>query len=277
MTRQTYARPLTFRFLARNGKPGDGTTTQNPPSLTDFLRSTPAAQEEFDRIIEERLSRSTRSRDEGGRFTPKEKEELETLRREKQERERQALEEKGRYDAAVNSIREEYTGKEKSWQQERDELLRDIKHDRVTSNLVVALTTAGAVNPEKAAKLLMDRVTLNDRREVVVLQEDGKTPAFRAGRPLAIKDLVEDAKATDPYLFKAETSGEASGAQGGSGGRSSEGVGDGPQDQDVKDAEDEYAAAKARAEKSGSAADVVSVRQAKRKLDAIKDLKAKKR
>lgn len=254
-----------------------------PPSLTDLLKTTPGLQDQLDTLIEERLARAGGGGGgRGGVRLPSEiAKELEDLRKFKLTADQQKALAEGNYNAALQSATEEFRTKEKSFQEERDQLLRDIRHDRVESRLVIEATAAKAKNPKAIAKLLADRVDLDDNRQVIVKDASGK-PIYKGGALLQVKDLVAQHMREEPWAYDAEgdrvPEGSPATRRGG-------GDGDLPSndqaglDAEIAEAQKAYDTAHAAAMRGGASPSAISLsKTAKRKLTELleKRDKAKK-
>ncbi len=205
-----YARPVSRAWRVCETPPAEKKQEPPPkPKFTDLLKDD-EYQHELNTIIEERLARE---RKKFGNVDA-DREELERLRKEADARERKRKEEQGNYESALADREKEIEKERNKWKEREGGLLSEIKHDRCTSQLIAVASSLGAIKPEQIARLLGDRVDLDDDRKVVVLDEDRKPMRF-AGKPVTIKDLVEKFKEEEPHLFKAENSGEGSGSKGG--------------------------------------------------------------
>ncbi len=248
-------------------------------SLSELLRENPAYQGELNDVIEGRLAQFRRNNPPASK---EEREELDRLRGIEKQREKEALEKKGEYDRIIENVRKEYTEKETGAQRTIEGLLSEIKHDRCITQLTLEATQAGAMNPQAIAKLLQDRVTLDEDRRPVVLAEDGKTPwvSARTGKPVSIKELIEKHKTENGWAYKAETHGESAGSTGAGTSTSDAGVttphlGDlSGIDKQIKDAEDAYEKAHIRAQQGGDPAAIGEAKKARRVLEDLKKQKA---
>lgn len=232
------------------------------------------SQEELDEIIEGRLSRDRKVR-KAAEPDGDTAAELETLRQEKKSRERQALIDKGNYEAALKSTHDEYGSKEKKWTTERDTLLGEIRHDRVTGALTNQLIKAEALNPEVLAIALERRADLDEDRRVRVLREDGE-PWFKNGKPMGLADLVAEFKDRNPWAFKA--AGDA-GEPGGLGGGNSTGDegGDPKETSTLSQLEADYKEKHERAKASVNQQDILEARKARKALEDFKERSKKKK
>lgn len=275
-------------LLARDGEPGAGGgsgagagTGTGTPSGTGGGSGwkAPASQDELDQIIETRLARERvafrREIDQlaaARGSDPKEREELEALRKEKVERERKAQEERGQYDRALDSVRKEHETEREKIAREKEELLTELRQTRCNDALLAAASDAGAINARQVARLLEANVKLNDKRQVVVLDDQGE-PWLKGGKNIAIADLMEKFSHDNPHLFKAP----AGAGAGSAGGASTSDTGAEGIEGQIAAAQEAYDKAHAAAEASGGAMpDVTKARQARRELDRLIAEKKKK-
>lgn len=200
-------------------------TPPQAPRLTDLLKQHPNLQDDIDAIIEDRLTRGGRGGGGGGgrggvRVPTEVQQELETLRQEKADRERIEAEKRGEYEKVTNSLRETHQQEVQRLKAHQDELLKDIRHDRCFSQLVVEATMAGAIDARAVATMLQNQVSLDDERKTIVLGPDGKA-AYKGGRLVTLKDLVEQHRRDSAWAYKAAIDGDqppqGTQAKGGSG------------------------------------------------------------
>lgn len=182
-------------------------------------------QKELDDLISSRLARERAiwERKTGG--SADERDELERLRKaEKDRAEAEALK-KGEFERVTTSLKDEHAKKEQGWQKERSDLVGEIRKDRCEGAIIAAAAEFNAYSPAQVAKLLSDRVDLDEARQVTVLGEDGK-PVYKAGALLSVKELVKTFLDGNPHLVKAT---QTQGGSGSKGGASTTGTGAGPQ------------------------------------------------
>ncbi len=228
---------------------------------------TPEQQDHINQTVEARLRKARQEwekRSAGG--SPEEREELERLRAAQKKREEEEAIKKGEYERLVQSAKDETARKQQAWEKERGELLGDLKRDRCDGTIISAAAKFGAYNPAQVAKLLNDRVILDDARQVVVLGEDGK-PAYKAGNPLTPEELVRSFLDDNPHLVKASNPQGGSGAKGG---KTNAGDGGSAHLTDVDKIKAEIADLEESIRKGGMPKDADSVKllQLKRKLAA---------
>lgn len=249
-----------------NGNTGDGGGAGDKrftqAELDDILKR---------RLADERAANERRMRELG--VSGKDKEELERLRNEAADRARKDLEEKGRYDAALKSKDEEFARERETFTARTTRLTNKLRERTITAELVSAAAGAGALDPSEVAQILSGRIRLTDDFEPEVLDAHGQ-PAFKAGRPLTIAEMVQQYLDEKPHHRKpAET-----GAAGAKGGKTTdaEGAAEGAPTAEIAKLEADLKAADEKAQKSRSAADVTRAHQIKRKLEAARKALAKK-
>lgn len=258
------------------------------PKLADVLKGAKfedvvaagGFQDHIDQLIEKRLARARKDGGGGGDtgLTEAEKQELEKLRQATKAREQQDLEEKKRYDAIIANKDKEYGETLKARDDEYKGLLSDYQRAVIDDALLAEAAAAGATNAHVVAKVLKDRVRLDKKRKIEVLDADGD-PMLKGGKPLTIKQLLEAAKVEYPMLFKADADGEGAGGSGGKGGKSTDdqgGEGD-PEslsalETELKALEEEQKKIRESAQTNPSQANLDKGVEIRRK---IKDLKAK--
>jgi hypothetical protein len=220
------------------------------------------SQADLDAVIEDRLQRERRKH----AGSDAERQELERLRTDQRERERKEAEAKGNYERALASKDEEFQRRESSLKERESTLLKELRRDRVDNSVMAA--AADAINPSVVARLLNDRVQLDDELRVVVLDEAGR-PEYEGGKPRSVASLVRSFLNENPYLVKPSGTGGA-GSQGGASGSDQGGMQDGQSRgaleallKDLEEAED-------KARSTGDPADVTKAAAARRRFDAKK-------
>jgi hypothetical protein len=204
--------------------------------------------------------------------TPEEKAELQRLRDAEKERERKALEAKGEYDRIIDSVKKDADEKLTAAQKETNRARQILRERTVHAEVIAAAAKYNAFNPKQVAKLLEDRIQIDDNYNVVVYDDHGK-PALKAGNPLTVDELVSQYLDESPNLRK--TSGtEGSGSQGGRTGSPETAEpgkgGSGAADEQVKAAKQEWDALAKIANESKTPADITKAHQAKRRYEKAK-------
>lgn len=258
-----------FLFDVAGDGTGGGTPAADPFKDIKSLDQLPAHLKELiNGVVSQRV---TEARNGGGSATSQaDKEELERLRKFEQERVQKDNEAKGNYDLALKSKDESFETERKSFKAREEKILGRLREKSVRSELVNAAASENAYNPKQVADLLERRVRLTDEFEQEVLNEDGKTPAFKAGAPLTPAQLVAQYLDENPHLRKPSGT-DGSGARGGKT-TDAEGAGDTTDKTptDVKAAFDAWQAADKKAKDSNSAGDVTKAHQAKRLYERVK-------
>jgi hypothetical protein len=235
------------------GSPGQGAGT----------RATYYTPDEVNEIVEARLARE-RAKLEARFGGPGALEELERLRREEAERKRREEEAKGNYERALQSAAEEHQ-KQLAALREREEKLRaELRTDRVRANIIAAAAELSAINPDQVADLLEGRrVDMDPETLTVVCYDEHRKPAFVGGKPMTVKQLVSDYLQANPHLMRPSGTG-GSGSTGGAGtSTTGTSVAGG---RELELARQRVQELRAKAEKSGSYADVTAVFRAERDL-----------
>jgi hypothetical protein len=241
-----------------NGGGGTGGGSNTPPART-------FTQAELDEIIEERLGRERTKI--STKYKGVDPDDYERLKREDAERRRKEAEEEKNYQAALKSQEESYAQKEKTWKEERESLLGEVKTERIHNRLLNAASKSNAYDPNQVAKLLSDRVKLGDDRQPITLS-DGGEPAYKDGKPLTVDQLVSDYLDRNPHLVKASGT-TGAGANGGSS-TSGEGQRTKGEKPELTKARDTFAQMEQKlAGKRPTAAELAELQKAKRIVDQL--------
>lgn len=226
------------------------------------------SEEEFEERIKGRLRRARQQweRENGGAPNADEAAELQRLRTAEKEREQKELERKGEYDRILKSKDESFTSERTTWQKERDELLGTIRKDRIDNALISAAAKHGAKNPSMVAKLLRDEIDLDEKREVVVLDEDRK-PRLKGGQYMPVEERVREFLDQTPELVAPSNPHGGAGSRGGAS-TSAEGSASRGNPQ-VRELEEELAKVQEAAKKGDTGANV-KVLQIQRRINEVK-------
>lgn len=265
--------------------PGDGGGSNNnpppnpPPNPPKDTRVVFDTQDDFNRVITERVDRATRAKlRDMGLDTPADAQELIRLRAAEAERQEKEQLAQQNYEAAKKSIEEAAATRVKAAETARDQILSELRHDRIHNQLISAAAEFGASYPEEVATLQQHRVRLDDSLRPVVYEEDGKTPAFKDGKPVSVRQLMEGFLLARPSYRKAPVIDPS--APDGSGSRGGGQQGDTPPantDPDIQKLEAAFKAAEEAARKHNTTANVTAAHAAKRALENAKREKANKK
>lgn len=239
--------------------------------IKSLTKLNPKAQRAIDAIVESRLAADRRKRQ--GTVDPDVTRRLTEAETKLREKERKEAEAKGEYERVTNSLREEFTGKESTWKQEREQLLGTIKQDRVTNALIMAASNADAVDPSDIAGLLANRVQLDDDLNVVVLDANGNK-WLKGGVPVTVNQLVAWHKQQKGHMYTVKGADEGDGEGSGSGGGNGDGDADGGTKngvsaKDIADAQAKYDELHKAAASAPSDANISASVAARRKLEAL--------
>ena len=264
-------------WILRDGEAAPGDTppapTPDPPKTPEPTPDPPKAPSpaEIDRMVEQRVQaardqirqsvQGEMERKYGARID--ELTELETLRQEKEERVRKEAEAKGEYRRAMDSMKESQERQQNKWNQEKEQLVAELRRTRVDGELRAA--SSGAVKPEQIARLLADRVKLDeDNFEVKVLDEGGE-PMMREGRGMTVAELVESYLQDNPHLAKSTQAIDRSAGAAGSAGSAGASEKTHPE---IAKLEEQWRKADEKATKSQQPSDIATAYSLKRRLDA---------
>lgn len=171
-------------------------------------------QKELDDLIADRVAREAVKLEKKLGVKPEDVEDLQRLRALEADLKKKEEEAKGNYAGALKAQEESFGKEREKFENDRKSLSGKIRELAVDNAVVTAAAGLKAHNPKEVARLLSDRVTLDEAYNVVVLQDDGKTPAFVQGKPMSVAQLVAEYAQKNKHHF-APASGDAAGAKGG--------------------------------------------------------------
>lgn len=171
-------------------------------------------QAELDKLISDRLAREKSQWERAGGMSDEEKKEFDRLKKLETEATRKKEEEAGNYASALKAQEESFNKEKDGWGKEKTTIVGKLRSVAIDNAVITEAARLGAFNPKEIARLLSDRVTLGDDYEPIVLQEDGKTPAFVKGKPMTPAELVAEYAGKNKHHFK-PAKGDSADAKGG--------------------------------------------------------------
>lgn len=247
------------------GGGGGSAATQDPPTPPARpAAKLPMTQEELDDLVAARLGRARSQWEREMGVSP---DEVKRLRQLEADQRRKVEEEKGNYEKALQQVQKEKDEEVVRVKTFADSLRAELQQERCHNRVAAAAANLKAYNAEQVARLLGDRVKLNDENKAVVYDEDGK-PAFKNGRPMTVDQLVADFLVANPHM--AQPSGAA-----GAGSKGGGSVDDRQADatDDITKLEAELADLQKRAATTHDTALITKAHQVKRKIEELRKKK----
>lgn len=148
------------------------------------------SQEDIDAIVEKRLARERQKYESQlSELGFESFDDIKELKEREKKRRREELEKKEKYKQLLEETQQEKDQQISELQQQLNQIQNNYHRERAQRRLIEAANEAGALKPRQIARLLEDRIRLEDGR-VQVVGEDGSPRITKSGDDMTPEELV---------------------------------------------------------------------------------------
>jgi hypothetical protein len=170
-------------------------------------------QEQVNAIVQDRLEREREQfREELHELGFSDLDEVRELKEQIEERREQELKEKEKYKELLEKKKGEWEEKLSEKEKRLEKLERERRRERVNSRLLSAAQKKGAIDAEQVARLVDDRVDVDDDGNVFVVDGEGGPRLDDDGNRMRPEQLVEEFLSDNEH-FREAASGRGAGGQ----------------------------------------------------------------
>ncbi|MFB6374494.1 MAG: hypothetical protein ABEN55_15550 [Bradymonadaceae bacterium] len=194
----------------QQGASGESESDKAAPEGSGGSEGGTLTQEQVNAIVQDRLERERKQfRQQLQEMGFEDLEEVRELKEQRKEEREEELKEQEKYKELLEQREQEFQEELSEKEQRLQELEQERQRERKVTELMAAGQKHGAVDAEQVAKLLRDRVDVEDG-DVVVVDDDGEPILAEDGSYKGADTLVEDFLEENPH-FKRAASGEGAG------------------------------------------------------------------
>jgi len=179
---------------------------QNQNGNEDLAAELERLKEELARTRQEAAERRVALK----KYADVDPEEYKTLKQKMEEIKQKELEEQGKWEEAKKAIIDNYESKIKEYETKYKDITSKYKKVVINDKIINSAAKFNAINPSQIAVLIRDNVTLNEKGEVEVLNEDGKPIYNEKGELLSVEEYVKNFLTENQYLVKGPIGGTGS-------------------------------------------------------------------